>query len=183
MDTRTLAATPTGRSVVRLLGRAMESRFRYRFFGPIRTLQGADIVPGQTVLEIGCGTGFYTLPAARLVGDQGRLLAMDVMPESVEHVSARVQAASLTNVSVIQGDAMATGLDGESVDTVLLFGVIPAPMVPLTRLLPEMHRVLKAGGTLAVWPPIPIRLPRSILRSGLFALAGKRNGVYNFIRR
>jgi ubiquinone/menaquinone biosynthesis C-methylase UbiE len=182
MDAEALAKTPIGKLFIRVLGSAMESRFRYRFFGPVTILRGADILPGQSVLEIGCGTGYFTLPAAELISDQGCLVAMDVVSESVELVSKRVQMANLKNVRVIEGNAMDTGLDAESFDAVLLFGVIPAPMLPLTRLLPEMHRVLKAGGTLAVWPPIPGWLPQAILQSGLFTLSSKRHGVHNFSR-
>jgi len=160
----------------------MESRFRYRFFAPMTILRGADIKPGQTVLEVGCGTGFYTVPAAEWIGDQGCLVAMDVLPVAIERVSKKVQTANLKNVRVVKGDAMNTGLDAGSMDAVLLFGVIPAPMLPLNRLLPEMHRILKREGTLAVWPPIPFWLPQSILRSRLFTYAGKRNGVHNFKR-
>jgi demethylmenaquinone methyltransferase/2-methoxy-6-polyprenyl-1,4-benzoquinol methylase len=160
----------------------MESRFRYRFFGPGRILAGADILPGEIVLEVGCGTGFFTVPAARLLGDQGRLVAVDVVAESVELVARKVQAARLTNVRVLQSNAMDTGLDCGTFDLVLLFGVIPAPMLPLTRLLPEMHRVLKVGATLAVWPPLPGWLPHAIIRSSLFTLTSTRKGVHNFRR-
>lgn len=160
----------------------MESRLRYRFSSPLTTLRGAEIQPGQTVLEVGCGTGFFTISAAQLIGDQGSLIALDVLPVAIERVSQKVQTANLKNVRVVKGDAMNTGLDAESMDAVLLFGVIPAPMLPLDRLLPEMHRLLKPKGTLAVWPPIYGWLPQSILRSGLFTSASKRNGVYNFRR-
>jgi ubiquinone/menaquinone biosynthesis C-methylase UbiE len=175
-----LGDSKIGQLCVRVLGAAMESRFRYRFFGPTRILQGADIHPGQTVLEVGCGTGFFTVPAAQLAGDQGCLVAMDVLSASVETVSNKVRAAHLENVRLVQGDAMNTALEGQSVDAVLLLGVIPAPMLPLNRLLPEMHRILKPDGILAVWPPVPVWLPRSILRSGWFAYTCKRNGVFNF---
>ena len=180
MSTYAFADSRIGRFTVRALGAAMESRFRYRFFGPGRILSGADIRPGQTVLEIGCGTGFFTLPAARYVGDKGSLVAMDILPASVELVSEKVRCAGLKNVRVIRGDAMETKLNDESMDAVLLFGVVPAPMVPLYRLLPEMHRVLKPGGIMAVWPQFWMRRP--IVRSGLFACAYKRNGVFNFKR-
>ncbi len=183
MDTEALAATRVGQVVIRGLGAAMESRVRYRFFPPDNILRGADILPGQTVLEVGCGTGFYTIPGSPLVGDGGEWIAMDVVPEAVELVSGKVQAAGLTNVRVVKGDATATGLDDAVVDTVVLFGVIPAPMLPLARLLPELHRVLKPGGTLAVWPPVPVYLPESVLASGLFAWSSRRNAVYNFSRR
>ena len=160
----------------------MESRFRYRFFNPTSILQGVYKLHGQSVLEVGCGTGFFTLPAARLIGDRGFLTAMDVLSESVELVSKKVQEANLKNVRVIQGDALNTSLKSESMNTVLLFGVVPAPMLPLNRLLPEMHRVLTSEGILAVWPPVPLWLPHSIIQSGLFACITKQNGVYNFKR-
>ena len=182
MNTEAFANSKIVHFIFRVIGAAMESRFRYRFFGPMTILRGADIQPGQTVLEVGCGTGFYTVSAAQLIGDQGCLVAMDVLPVAIERVSKKVQTANLNNVRVAKADAMNTGLDAESMDAVLLFGVIPAPMLPLNRLLPEMHRILKAKGTLAVWPPIPGFLPKSILRSGLFTYSSKRNGVYNFRR-
>ncbi|HUH97765.1 MAG TPA: class I SAM-dependent methyltransferase [Anaerolineales bacterium] len=182
MDTEKFARSPLGELFIRLLAAGMESRFRYRFFDPVNILEGAADLAGQTVLEVGCGTGFFTLPAARLIGEAGRLVAMDVLSGSVELVSGKVRAAGLKNVRVVRGDALDSGLDAGSFDTVLLFGVVPAPMLPLQRLLPELHRLLKAGGSLAVWPPVPGWLPRAILRGGLFAFTAKKNGVHNFRR-
>jgi ubiquinone/menaquinone biosynthesis C-methylase UbiE len=182
MNTETFASSIIGKLFIRLLAKAMESRFRYRFFNPIKILQCVDNLQGQTVLEIGCGTGFFTIPAARIISDQGFLVAMDILSESVDLVSNKVQAAKLQNVRVVKGDALNTNLETESFHTIILFGVIPAPMVPLTQLLTEMHRVLKLEGILAIWPPVPGWIPRTILKSGFFSLANKRNGVYNFKR-
>ena len=182
MNTEEFANSRIVQFIFKAVGGAMESRLRYRFFPPMVTLKGADIHPGQTVLEVGCGTGFYTVPLARLIGDHGCMVAMDVLPVAVERVYKKVRKANLKNVRVVKGDAMNTRLDAESMDVVLLFGVIPAPMLPLDRLLPEMHRILKPKGSLAVWPPIPGFLPKSILRSGLFTFNSKGKGVYNFRR-
>ena len=74
-------------------GMVMGSRLRQRLINPTKTLRGADIQPGQTVLEVGCGTGFFTLPAAQLIGNQGCLVAMDVSSNYIERVSKKVQAA------------------------------------------------------------------------------------------
>lgn len=166
----------------RILGTAMESRFRYRFFGPANILEGVERLKSRDVLEVGCGTGFFTLTAARIIGEQGSLVSFDILQESVEMVSGKVRAAGLRNVRVLKADALKTNLDTGSFHTVLLFGVIPAPMVPLSPLLTELQRLLRPQGSLAVWPHIPGWVPRSILRSGLFTLSCKRNGVYNFRR-
>ena len=182
MNTESLVSTPIGRLFARALAAAMESRFRYQFFGPTKILEGVDNLRGQDVLEVGCGTGFFTIPAARFIGDQGSLVAMDIVSDSVEMVTNKMQAAKLRNVRVIKADALDTHLDSASFETILLFGVIPAPMVPLNPLLTELHRLLRAEGNLAVWPPVPGWLPQSILKSGLFTLTGKRNAVYNFRR-
>ena len=164
-------------------GTAMESRFRLWLQDPVKILQGAEIRPGDTVLEVGCGSGFFTMPAARLIGEQGRLVAMDVLPAYVERVSQKTRSANLKNVRVMEGDALDTGLDAASMDAVMLFGVIPFPSLPLNRLLPEMHRILKPEGILAVWLfPTEAGVPQSILQSGLFTYVSKRNGVINYRR-
>ena len=164
-------------------GMMMESRLRKWLMNPVKTLQGAGIAPGQTILEVGCGTGFFTIPAARLIGDQGYLIALDALSDYAKRVSKKVQSAGLRNVRVVKRDALDTGLDAASMDTVLLLGVIPFPFLPLDRLLPEMHRVLKPQGAMAVWlfpPLVHSWVPKSILHSGLFTYAGKQNGVFNF---
>lgn len=76
----------------------MGSRLRRWLMNPVTTLRGADIQPGQTVLEVGCGTGFFTLPAAKLIGDEGCLVAMDALSDFVEQVLKKVKSADLKNV-------------------------------------------------------------------------------------
>ena len=164
-------------------GWMMESRLRKWLMNPVKTLQGAGIQPGLTVLEVGCGTGFFTIPAAELIGDQGSLVAMDPLSDYTKRVEKKVQSAGLQNVRVVKRDALDTGLDAASIDKVLLFGVLPFPSLPLNRLLPEMHRVLKPEGSIAVWMfPVSGWVPKAISKSGLFIYVGKRKGVYNYSR-
>lgn len=182
MDTETLARSALGSLWIKAISAAMESRFRYRFFSPEKILSKSPLKEGQVVLEVGCGTGFFTIPAARLIGDRGRLIAMDILPESVELVANKAKSAGLSNIQAIRGDALNTPLESELFDAAILYGLIPAPMLPLAPLLAEMHRVLKPTGALTVWPPVPGWLPRSVLRSGLFMRAERRKCVYNFVR-
>ena len=166
-------------------GVLMGSKVRQWIFDPFKTLRGADIQSGQAILEVQSFSRFFTIPAAKLIGDQGCLVAMDVSSGFIEQLSKKVQNADLKNVRIVKRDALDTGLDTASIDKVLLFGVIPFPLLPLNRLLPEMHRVLKPEGTLVVWlfpPVVHFWVPKSILRSGLFTYMNKRNGVYNYKR-
>ena len=161
----------------------MESRLRLSIHDPENLLGGADIAKGQTVLEVGCGTGFFSLSAARIIGDTGHLICLDPVAGYVERVKEKLINAGLSNVEVLRRDALETGLDSESVDTALLYGVLPFPTLPLDRLLPEMHRVLKPEGLLAVWLfPVSFGVPKKILASGLFRDNGKKNGVFRFLK-
>lgn len=179
MNSEKISKTGLGGIFVRIIAAAMESRFRYRFFGPTKILEGAEIGPGQKVLEIGCGTGFFTLPAAKMLAEQGSLVSMDMLQASVGTVTEKGKKAGLHNVRVVKGDALDTRLEDGSFDTVIIFGVIPAPMLPTDKLMAEMHRVLKPGGKLAVWPPSWVHA--SILQTGLFRPSGKRNNVMNYV--
>ena len=138
---------------------------------------------GQTVLEVGCGTGFFTRPAAKMIGESGKLIAMDPVEGFVDAVGRKAQAGGLENIEVVRRDALKSALDTASIDVVLLFGVIPFPTLPLGRLLPEMHRVLKTQGTMAVWLfPTTAGVPTAIRRSGLFIELGRKNGVFLYRR-
>jgi ubiquinone/menaquinone biosynthesis C-methylase UbiE len=170
------------RFLFRLMARVMDSPLRYRLSDPVRILEGAGIQPGQEVLEIGCGTGFFTIPAAELVGDKGHVYAMDPHPLAIDEVARKIQDAGLTNVRLIKADATEAGLASGCIDLALLFGVIPSPIIPLDRLLAEIHRLLRSEGALAVWTAFPWWSPASLTRGGLFFWTGKERGVHNFRR-
>ncbi len=166
-------------------GMLMGSRVRKWFMDPVKTIQIAGVKPSQTVLEVGCGTGFFTIPAAQMIGDKGCLIALDASSGFIEVVTQKVKKDNLHNVSIIQRDAINTELETASIDVAILFGVIPFPLLPLDKLLPEMHRVLKPGGTMSVWlfpPLVHFWVPKAIIQSNLFALNSKHGNVYNFTR-
>lgn len=174
------AGSPTGRFLFRLVALVMESPLRRRFAHPARTLRGAGIRSGWNVLEVGCGTGFFTIPTAELVGGNGHVYAIDPHPLAVEKVARQAKDTGVKNISLTRGDATEAGLASGSIDLVLLLGVIPSPTLPLDRLLPEMHRLLKPEGAMAVWTALPWWSPASLTRDGLFVYIGKDDGVHNF---
>jgi ubiquinone/menaquinone biosynthesis C-methylase UbiE len=174
------ADSPVAHFLFRLVALVMESAFRRRFCEPVRALKGAGIHSGQCGLEVGCGTGFFTLPAADLVGEKGRVYAIDPHSLAIDQVTRKVRDAGLTNVRLIRGDATEAALADGCIDLALLFGVIPSPTLPLERLLPEMSRLLRSEGALAVWTALPWWSPATLTRSGPFVYVGERSGVHNF---
>lgn len=185
MNTEKLGKSKIISLIFQPAGKLMGSRARKWLMNPFKTLQIANVQPEQSILEVGCGTGFFTIPIAQMIGARGYLVAMDPSVGFLEEVNKKVKKANLANVRIVQKDALDTGLDTASIDKALLLGVIPFPLLPLDRLLPEMHRVIKPDGTMAVWlfPPIVHSwVPKSILQSGLFTFINKRNNVYNYSR-
>jgi len=160
----------------------LDSPVRRWFNDPVKTLEAAGVRPGLEILEVGCGTGYFTIPAAEMVGDKGRVHAFDIHPLAVEKTTTKIRDASLRNVRLTRTDALDTGLPDVSYDLILLFGVIPAPVLPLNKLLPEMHRLLRPGGSMAVWTGLPLWSPWQVTKSGLFTHVGKRSGVHSFTR-
>jgi ubiquinone/menaquinone biosynthesis C-methylase UbiE len=104
---------------------------------------------GERVLEIGPGTGYYTLDMAEWVGPDGGVEIFDLQQEFLDHVSARAAERGLANVVPTQGDATSLSFEDASVDAVVLtavLGEIPDTLAALR----EIRRVLKPDGRLIV---------------------------------
>jgi ubiquinone/menaquinone biosynthesis C-methylase UbiE len=104
---------------------------------------------GERVLEIGPGTGYYTLDMAEWLGADGRVEIFDLQQEFLDHVMAGAAERGLANVHPTQGDATALPYEDGSIDAVILtavLGEIPDPAAALR----EIRRVLKPGGRLVV---------------------------------
>ena len=119
------------------------------FRDPYKALEAAGLEPGQCVLEVGCGPGFFTVPAARIVGDEGSVHALDINPLALERVRQKVEKEGVTNVCTVLADAGQTGLSGESFDLVIVFG-LGHVIGGEDRMMAEVYRLLRPGGTLSV---------------------------------
>ena len=126
----------------------MTFTFKIRdLFSPRRkVLEEVGIQSGFNVLDYGCGSGSYVVPAAKLVDPSGKVYALDIHPLAIEKVKKLVSKKDLTNVETIQSDCK-TGLDDNSIDVVLLYDTFHEIGDP-DGVLRELHRVLKTGGIL-----------------------------------
>ena len=154
----------------------------YRLFvNPYRLLYAAGIKAGQKVLEVGFGPGFFTIPAAKIVGGRGTVCALDINRAAVETLLRKVKENHMNNVKVILADARETGLPHNTFDVAFLFGVIhDFPDVP--AVMREMHRVLRPKGILSAQRSSRSErnLMDEITRDGLFAFKEKSDGIFKF---
>jgi ubiquinone/menaquinone biosynthesis C-methylase UbiE len=114
-----------------------------------QALQAAGLEPGHKVLEVGCGPGFFTIPAARIVGEAGIVTALDVNPLAVEHVRQKVKEQGVTNVEVLLANVTQVDLPPQSFDLILLFG-LARPIGDTEAIFGSAHQLLKPGGILAI---------------------------------
>src|SRR5262245_5405293 len=105
--------------------------------------------PGECILEIGPGTGTYSLPVATALAPGGTLDVLDVQLAMLAEVTSRARAAGVTNVAPTHGDARALPYPDRTFDAAYLVGVlgeIPGEAAALR----ELRRVLRPGGRLVV---------------------------------
>ena len=133
--------------------RFMHETFYGLFRDAEHPLRNAGLKPGIRVLEVGCGPGFFTLPAAGIVGESGSVFAIDLNRYAVEHVQRKIAQAGATNVQVAQADASSTDFAEGSFDLAFLFGLRRA-VGGITAVLDEMCRVLRPKGLLATEGPL-----------------------------
>jgi len=102
----------------------------------------------QTFLDYGCGTGSFTIPAARIVGTGGKVYALDYFPRQLELVEEQSKKEGLTNIETILSDRN-TGLPDECIDVIWMCDVLHE-IRERRAVLEELHRVLRRAGVLAI---------------------------------
>lgn len=167
-----------GRFIFKQLLNGMESSLRYHLNDPQKLVGASGIEAGQTVLEVGCGSGFFTPALSDLVGEQGLVHSIDLHPMSVEATSRKMRGLGKQNVRVSKADAHNTDFPDASFDTIIVYGIVPAPVISEQRLSHEMIRLLKPGGILAIWTAVPFWSPKSLMKAAPFKQGEKRNGVH-----
>ncbi len=86
------------------------------FRNPYKLLKAAGLKPGLKVLEAGCGTGFFTVPASEIVGRDGFIYAVDIHPLAIKRVEEKIKQHGISNVEPVLVDAYKTDLQNESID-------------------------------------------------------------------
>ena len=134
---------------------------RERLGGAEAVLEFADISEGMTVADIGAGQGYYTIHLARAVGETGRVLAEEIVPDTRDQLAQRVQRERLDNVAVVLGLPDDPRLPVASFDRVLMAHVYHEVEQPY-GLLWRIAGSMKPGGLLVV-----VESERPVRRHGI----------------
>lgn len=137
------------------LAGGLDSRIRRWLQNP-RKIVGPYIEEGMTVLDVGCGPGFFTVEMAQLVGKSGRVIAADLQEGMLEKIKVKIQGTELEErITLHKCEADRIGIS-EQVDFVLLFYMVHE--VPdVDALFKEIESILKPGGKiLMVEPPFHV---------------------------
>jgi ubiquinone/menaquinone biosynthesis C-methylase UbiE len=125
-------------------------------------LAALNVRPGQTVCDMGCGNGFYTLRLARLVGDRGKVIAVDIQREMLELLRERAQQEKIDNIKPALGTVIDPELEPNSCDLVLMVDVYHEFSRP-EEMLRAIRQSLKPKGRVALVefraedPNVPIK--------------------------
>ena len=134
--------------VYRMIDFIHDSKLMAIIRNPDKLLKMAGLKPGLNVLEIGCGPGAFTIPAAGIIGKDGFIYAVDIHPLAIKRVKEKIAESGMENIKPVLADASKTGLLDEEIDLVFVFGM-PSVAGGLQNVLSEVYRVLKQGGILS----------------------------------
>lgn len=133
------------------------------FLNPEKILEQIDLEEGMAVADFGSGSGYFVFPAAKKVGKEGKVWAVDILEPPLEAILSRAKLAGFENVETIRSDLekpKGSTLKASSVNLVLVANIL-FQAEDENAIIEEAARILKKGGELLVveW------LPEKILNS------------------
>jgi len=139
------------------IGRFLDSDVRRWVQPPGKLIERSGIEQGMTVLDLGCGSGAFTFFVARVVGERGKVYAVDIQPamlKQLERKLAKAENQDIKNIEPKQASAYDLPFEDGSIDLVYMVTVLQE-IPDRSRALREISRVLKPGGILAVTEFLP----------------------------
>jgi ubiquinone/menaquinone biosynthesis C-methylase UbiE len=168
---------------------------RRKWQNPEAILTSIGLKSGFTFVDVGCGDGFFAVPAAKLVGKMGRVFGVDINPESIRRLEKKAESENLKNLELRLGRAEET-VFCEGCADVVFFGIVLHDFDDPSKVLVNARKMLKRNGLLVsldwkkepmdVGPPLRIRFSeetavRLIEAAGFKIETVKEWKPYNYI--
>ncbi|MFW9834499.1 MAG: class I SAM-dependent methyltransferase [Candidatus Thorarchaeota archaeon] len=120
--------------------------YRSRVQPPSMIIEALDVRPGMEIVELGCGSGFYTIAVAKAIQPAGIVFAVDIQQEMLDKLRVRMEDAGVSNIIPVLADAEGQiPLDDGIADAVFSVAVLPEIPDPPKALL-QVKRLLKEDG-------------------------------------
>ncbi|MDP3954644.1 MAG: class I SAM-dependent methyltransferase [bacterium] len=147
------------------------------FLDPQKVVMSFGIREGMRVADFGSGAGYFTILAAKIVGQGGRIIAIDIMDDALATLRAKASAEGITNIDTVKSNLEvpgSSGINNSSQDMVLAVNVLFQSEEKIS-IIKEAHRVLKDNGRMILidWqkgtggfgPPDDLRLNSEAMKS------------------
>lgn len=123
-----------------------------KFIDPDSIIAQLEIENGSMVADFGCGPGFFSIPFAKAVGEEGKVYALDVLPQALESVKSKVRNFAVPNVVLMRANVEkenGSKLESGSIDWVILKDILFQNQKK-EIIIAEAKRVLKTEGRIIV---------------------------------
>lgn len=146
-----------------------------------KVLGEIGVKKGQKVLDFGSGSGNYTIPAAKIVGKEGIVYALDKDKNVLDELMQKAQSLGLENIKRIDTETK-MGLDDESVDVIMVYDVLHSYYFPEVsdrkEVLDEVYRISKPDALLSVYPThMEIEKLKEEIENAFFYLKSEYSGM------
>lgn len=168
---------------------------RNQWQNPERILRRIGLKEGFTFVDIGCGNGYFSLPAAQIIGEKGKVYAVDVNGKAIEKLRERAAEKGLRNLVLSTGMAEETVFCEVCAD-IVFYGIVLHDFKDPAKVLENARRMIKRDGRLVDldWkkepmdfgPPLRIRFSteqatKLIMKAGFKILVKENCGLLNYL--
>jgi ubiquinone/menaquinone biosynthesis C-methylase UbiE len=147
----------------------LDNEKRREMLPPEQTLINLDLHEGDIMADIGCGIGYFTIPASKIVGKSGKIFAIDISPEMLQDVGIKINENNISNVEIILTEENDLKLKDNAVTFAFISNVLHEADEK-ENFLKEVKRIISPDGKIAIleWekinsdfgPPIDHRLDK-----------------------
>jgi ubiquinone/menaquinone biosynthesis C-methylase UbiE len=176
-------------------GFSLNETTRRTWFNPEKILQDAGLREGMVFVDAGSGDGFFTMIAAKIVGERGKVYAVDTDALAIERLKNKAAEEGLTNVEAVSAEAEETMFCDRCVD-IVFYSIVLHDFHDPVKVLQNAKRMLKASGKvvdldwkkkrMSFGPPEQIRFreekaSRLMEAAGFKILSVKDVGPYHYV--